>query len=160
VTLRRVAQVGLGAAAWLWVWAIVFAPAIVFPIGHFICHQRPDRSFVFHGHQFAVCARCTGLYLGAALAVPFAIVAAVPLSGARARWLLGLGAIPTALTWCLEVAGVAPFSNLSRFAAALPLGLAAAWLVFSVVATPRASDTAYRPSDIGRRSSAAGPRNA
>ncbi len=143
---------GLVAAVWLWVVAVVFAPAVVFPIGHFICHQRPERSFFFHGHQLAVCARCTGLYLGAALAAPLAISLAVPLTGARARGILALAAIPTALTWVLEFAGLVPFSNLSRFLAGLPLGCVAAWLVFSVV-TDRASDIGYRPSGIGRRPS-------
>lgn len=28
------------------------------------CHQRPDRSFFFHGYQFPICARCTGLLIG------------------------------------------------------------------------------------------------
>lgn len=28
------------------------------------CHQLPERSFFFHGHQFPVCARCTGVILG------------------------------------------------------------------------------------------------
>lgn len=28
------------------------------------CHQKSDRSFFYHGWQFPVCARCTGLYLG------------------------------------------------------------------------------------------------
>ncbi|MEI3349189.1 MAG: DUF2085 domain-containing protein [Dysosmobacter sp.] len=34
-------------------------------VGHTLgCHQRPDRSFFFHGKQFPVCARCTGVFLG------------------------------------------------------------------------------------------------
>lgn len=33
--------------------------------GHLICHGIPERSFHIKGHQFPVCARCTGLYLGA-----------------------------------------------------------------------------------------------
>ena len=28
------------------------------------CHQRPERSFFFRGHQFPMCARCTGLLAG------------------------------------------------------------------------------------------------
>jgi uncharacterized membrane protein len=126
-------RLALAATAMLWVAAVALAPALVFPIGHFICHQRPDRSFFFHGRQVAVCARCTGLYLGAAAAGPFALALAVPFSGPRARILLGLAALPTAITWTLEFAGIIPFSNLSRFIAALPLGCAAAWLVFSVL---------------------------
>src|SRR6267142_1248191 len=36
-----------------------------------VCHQLPERSFYIAGHQFAVCARCTGLYAGFTLAVFF-----------------------------------------------------------------------------------------
>lgn len=32
-------------------------------IKYLICHRRPDRSFFFKGHQFPVCARCTGIYI-------------------------------------------------------------------------------------------------
>ncbi len=28
-----------------------------------ICHRKPDRSFFINGHQFPVCARCTGFYI-------------------------------------------------------------------------------------------------
>lgn len=28
------------------------------------CHQRADRSFLIHGKQFPVCARCSGVFLG------------------------------------------------------------------------------------------------
>ncbi|MCC2174550.1 DUF2085 domain-containing protein [Oscillospiraceae bacterium CLA-AA-H269] len=31
---------------------------------HAGCHQRPDRSFFINGHQFPVCARCTGVLIG------------------------------------------------------------------------------------------------
>jgi uncharacterized membrane protein len=30
----------------------------------FICHQIPERSFMFSGHSLAVCHRCFGIYLG------------------------------------------------------------------------------------------------
>ena len=28
-----------------------------------ICHRKPERSFHLKGHQFPVCARCTGFYI-------------------------------------------------------------------------------------------------
>jgi Predicted membrane protein (DUF2085) len=34
-----------------------------------VCHQRPERSFFIGSHQMPVCARCTGIYVGAAVAV-------------------------------------------------------------------------------------------
>ena len=33
-------------------------------LGKYICHQIPERSFFIKGHQFPVCARCTGFYTG------------------------------------------------------------------------------------------------
>lgn len=37
-------------------------------IGYSICHQIPDRSFSIGGHFLPLCARCTGTYLGVAIA--------------------------------------------------------------------------------------------
>ncbi|WP_407424883.1 DUF2085 domain-containing protein [Methanobrevibacter sp.] len=28
-----------------------------------VCHRMPERSFFIGGHQFPVCARCTGFYI-------------------------------------------------------------------------------------------------
>ncbi len=28
-----------------------------------LCHRKPERSFFIKGHQFPVCARCTGFYI-------------------------------------------------------------------------------------------------
>lgn len=122
---------GLAASAWLTI--IVLAPPVAFAAGHFICHQRPERSFFLHGHQLPVCARCTGLYAGAALAGPIAIALGASLSRQRARLLLGAAALPTLITWSLEFANAEPFSNVWRFVAALPLGFAAAWLVLGEI---------------------------
>ena len=32
-------------------------------IRNLICHRKPERSFFIKGHQFPVCARCTGFYI-------------------------------------------------------------------------------------------------
>src|SRR6478672_7529764 len=39
----------------------------VYAVGSLVCHQRADRSFYLIGGQLPVCARCTGIYAGAAL---------------------------------------------------------------------------------------------
>ena len=120
-----------------WVVLLFAAPGVLFPFGHFICHQRPERSFFIGGQQLPVCARCTGLYLGAALAIPFAVAAAVAVSSRRNRRIFLVAALPTLITWTLEFAGIVPFSNVVRFVCALPLGFVAAWMVFTTVADGR-----------------------
>ena len=139
-------------AALAWVAAITLAPlaiasnrtvlslgaAGVYAAGARICHQRPDRCFRIHGLPMPVCARCTGLYLGAAAAAPLALALAAGLSSRRARGIAAVAALPTLLTWGLEVAGLAHPSNAVRAMAALPLGFVAAWLVIaSLVHGPR-----------------------
>jgi hypothetical protein len=46
----------------------------VYAIGGVICHQLPERSYHLWTAQMPVCARCAGIYAGAAMA---AIVAGV-----------------------------------------------------------------------------------
>lgn len=130
----RGAQLVVGFGALLWVAALIMAPVALRPLCAFICHQRPERSFFIDGTQLPVCARCLGLYVGAALATPFALLAGTPLVARRARYVLLVAALPTALTWSLEFAGAIPFSNAARFIAALPLGCTAAWLVLATIA--------------------------
>ena len=117
----------------VWAAALFLLPAVLAPICAVICHQRPERSFFVGGTQMPVCARCTGLYVGAALAVPFALVAGSGLASDRARRILFVAALPTALTWTLEFVGGVSLSNSIRFLAALPLGLCGAWLVLTVI---------------------------
>jgi uncharacterized membrane protein len=110
------------------------AGAVVYAFGRVICHQQAARSFLMAGVQMPVCARCTGLYVGASLGVAMALAAA-----GRARRLfrfprraLAIAALPTVLTVVLEVVGRLPDGNLARFAAALPLGAAVAMLLATV----------------------------
>ena len=142
--MERTALAGLGLC---WVAAIFVSPitiasphrviavpsALVYEVGSHICHQRPERSFHIGGRQMPVCARCTGLYVSAAAAIPFALVAATALSSRRSRAILVVAALPTVTTWALEYVGVADFSNVARALAALPLGFAAAWLVIGTL---------------------------
>ena len=43
-------------------------------IGYALCHQMPDRSFFAHEHQYPLCARCTGMYLGFVTGVIFLLL--------------------------------------------------------------------------------------
>jgi uncharacterized membrane protein len=120
--------------------------AAVYLIGSLVCHQLPARSFHLWATQMPVCARCTGIYAGAAVA---AIVAAawprVDDGGtANARLVLAVSALPTAVTLIFEwTTGITP-SNALRAVAGVPLGAAAAFLVVSAC-----REAALRPPSRG-----------
>jgi uncharacterized membrane protein len=115
-------------------WAAALAIA-VYAVGAAVCHQLPARSFHFGVAQMPVCARCTGIYLGAAVAALVALVSrtSAAAGGGReahsARRLVAVAAVPTALTLAFEWAtGVTP-SNGLRALAGLPLGAAIVWVI-------------------------------
>jgi uncharacterized membrane protein len=109
---------------------------LLYGVGGVVCHQLPERSFHVWGAQLPVCARCTGIYLGAALAA-FS-VAVRPQIGRwrlvdRVRTLLLVAILPTIVTLVYEwITGETP-SNAVRAAAGAPLGAAAAFVVMSAV---------------------------
>jgi uncharacterized membrane protein len=138
--------------ALVWTLALVAAPAaiessnpsvsrlaaLVYVAGGVVCHQRPERSFTAHGHTLPVCARCTGLYLSALVGGLLALAFAPrQLARARARWIVAIASLPTAVTWLAEEAGRAHPSNMTRAVAALSLGAAAAWVVVATLANDR-----------------------
>jgi uncharacterized membrane protein len=112
--------------------SVVYAFAIgVYALGRVICHQLPVRSFYVSGAAFPVCARCTGIYAGAAMTA--LLVLARPMratpSAARARHLLIAALLPTALTLAYEWATGAMPANWIRALAGVPLGAAVMWLL-------------------------------
>jgi len=119
------------------------AAAIPYAIGALICHQQSTRSFHLWSHQLPVCARCTGIYVGAAIAAlwvtAFRTATAVrhnhPEKVAQgfspARTTLFFAALPTLATLAYEWSVGAPPSNIVRALAGLPLGAAVASVVLA-----------------------------
>jgi len=121
-------------------------------IGSLICHQRPERSYRLWTAQMPVCARCAGIYFGAAIAALAAVAplkrrptyGAAPLkrrptyaavvghrfSGANTpRATLIIAALPTLLTLVYEwTTGQMP-AHWIRAGAGSFIGVAVAWLV-------------------------------
>jgi uncharacterized membrane protein len=130
-----VATLVLAALAIGWLMLLVAAPVaptplatLVYAAGSLICHQRPERSFHIDAAQLPVCARCLGVYAGAAAGVVSRLVAASrPSFGART--VLVVGVLPTVVTIALEWSSIWPAGNVVRCAAGLPLGLAAAFVL-------------------------------
>lgn len=133
--------------------SIVYGFALAaYGIGNIVCHQLPERSFHLWSAQMPVCARCTGVYGGAAIAALLASVTALPkrrstfrmvsiasafvghrfggvrFSRADRRLALVAAALPTVATLVYEwTTGHVP-SNGIRFAAGFPIGAVVSWL--------------------------------
>ena len=143
--MSRWAAPGVATIAVAWLSLILAAPVLWIPIagvvylaGALICHQLPDRSFHLHGAQLPVCARCFGLYFGAALG---SVIAATTIAGGalatrKTAWIAtAVAAVPTAVTFLLEWGIGWPVSNITRALAAVPLGCAVAFGVVSALPT-------------------------
>ena len=97
---------------------------------HAVCHQIPERSFYIGEFPLAVCARCAGLYAGAAAGVLlYPLARPLTRTDAPARgWLLA-AALPTTIDLLLGVTGLWENTHLSRFLTALLAGAGAAFYV-------------------------------
>jgi hypothetical protein len=142
---------GIAVTAAAWVLLLTAAPYLTTPAagmlyaaGALICHQLPDRSFHLEGIQLPVCARCFGLYSGAALGSAAGAVASGrrwlarrPLLWTRSmKWVAtGAAALPTLATFALEWGFGWPISNSVRATSAIPLGCAVAFVVTSALPT-------------------------
>jgi uncharacterized membrane protein len=106
------------------------------------CHQLPERSFHLWGYPLAVCARCAGLYAGAAAAFLAYPLLRRPLARTDApprAWLFA-AALPTAVDFLLGVSGVWENTHASRFSTALVLGAASAFFILPGLADLFARD--------------------
>lgn len=121
------------ANAW---YAIAFG---VYAIGSFVCHQLPERSFHLWSVQMPVCARCTGVYVGGALAaVVVALRRRLPAADTGGNGSRAMGAavviamLPTIVTLVYEwTMGLTP-SNWIRALAGAPAGATVAFVVLAI----------------------------
>ena len=112
--------------------------ALPYAVGAVICHQQAARSFAIWSQQLPVCARCTGIYAGAAMMA----IAATLSSATRQRKVaqrlsavrpLAFAALPTLATLAYEWSTNTTPSNVVRAIAGFPLGAAVAWVILSAV---------------------------
>jgi uncharacterized membrane protein len=95
-----------------------------------LCHQIPERSFFIAGHQFAVCSRCTGLYVGfTAVTFCYPLVRSVRRIDMPPRRWLFLAALPLIIDFGLGYFGLWENTHLSRFLTGALFGGAAVFYI-------------------------------
>jgi uncharacterized membrane protein len=95
-----------------------------------VCHQRPERSFWLFGAPVAVCARCLGIYLGAAIGMLLRTSQHIAL-----RLFITAMAL-NALDVATDIAGLHGNWLIVRFVLGLMLGVAGALLIWSSLFQP------------------------
>lgn len=95
-----------------------------------LCHQAPERSFFIAGHPFAVCARCTGLYAGFAVAVAlYPLLTFLKRTDTPERKWLFIAAAPLAIDFALGFLGIWENTHFSRFSTGAILGAVTVFFV-------------------------------
>jgi len=117
---------------------------------HFVCHQRPERSFHLAGYQFAVCARCTGLYSGLAFATLFyPLVRSLKSTETPSPIWLFLSALPLAIDFGLGYFGVWENTFPSRFVTGALLSATAVFYILPGLVQLAALGKLKRPREVG-----------
>ena len=96
-----------------------------------VCHQEAARSFWLWGAPVAVCARCLGIYLGAAAG------AWLVWQRRAAVWFLAVAAIVNGLDVVTEMAGLHGNWMDVRFVLGLALGIGMAAVVAAAEGSPQ-----------------------
>jgi uncharacterized membrane protein len=104
--------------------------APIYKVFSYVCHQIPERSFHLAGHQFAVCSRCTGLYMGFAVATLVYPLARslIRTDTPRRRWLI-LATVPLLIDFSLTYFGLWSNTHLTRIVTGALLGAVAVFYV-------------------------------
>ena len=99
-----------------------------------LCHQKVERSLFIGDYTQAVCARCSGLYIGGVAGL-FAGAALLLTRRLRPRpsW-LAWAVAPTGIDVLFGVLGLPALPNVPRLLLALPVGVMAALFLAVAVA--------------------------
>ncbi|MDQ3585740.1 MAG: DUF2085 domain-containing protein [Acidobacteriota bacterium] len=104
--------------------------AVLYGVFGQICHQIPARSFYWHEHPLAVCARCVGVYAGCAVGVLcYPLMRSLKRTDAPPRRWLVLVAAPAVIDFSLTFFGLWENTHTSRLLTGALLGAGAVFFV-------------------------------
>lgn len=92
------------------------------------CHQMPERSFFYHGKQFPVCARCTGVFIGQSAAVILALFKLTLKLPISLILICTMG-----LDWCIQALNIKQSTNIRRLITGICGGLGVFSLYISAI---------------------------
>jgi len=118
-------------------------------LGFGLCHQIPERSFIFGGIQLPVCARCSGLYIGIIVTL---ILLFVLYRGAQRSGLPGkgfyVGAVVATLAMGIDgfgsYLGLYTTNNFMRVLTGIMFGSAMAPVIYALLIESLAPDASPR----------------
>ena len=117
-------------------WLLAHSPEFGFALQRgfaLVCHQQTERSFVLFGGTMAVCARCLGIYLGAAVGLLLRLPRQVAW-----RWMIAAAA-GNVVDWLAEFSGAHGNWMGARLVLGISLGMAGAFMVASFGANRRSA---------------------
>lgn len=108
---------------------------IIYQAFSYVCHQLPERSFFIAGYPLAVCARCTGVYLGFTVGVmSYPLIYSLRRTQVPERKWLFIAATPLAIDFGLGLMGIWENTHWSRFSTGALIGGAAVFFVMPALA--------------------------
>ena len=117
---------------------VTFESILMF-LGSTVCHQLPERSYIFEGFQMPLCARCIGIHFGFVLATLFFLTGsrrfASGLPGTKQMVVLGAIMSFFLVDAGLSYSGISTSDNLRRTLSGLSLGVPFPFVIYPLLNT-------------------------
>jgi uncharacterized membrane protein len=117
---------------------VTFESILMF-LGSTVCHQLPERSYIFDGFQMPLCARCIGIHFGFVLSTLFFLTGsrrfASGLPGVKQMIVLGAVMSFFLVDAGLSYSGIGTSSNLRRTLSGLSLGVPFPFVIYPLLNT-------------------------
>lgn len=117
---------------------VTFESILMF-LGSTVCHQLPERSYIFDGFQMPLCARCIGIHFGFVLSTLFFLTGsrrfASGLPGVKQMIVLGAIMSFFLVDAGLSYSGISTSDNLRRTLSGLSLGVPFPFVIYPLLNT-------------------------